>query len=83
MGRRKLTEDRERLSMLLRAVNAHPWARSELIRSQSGLREGEFKYTVQFSQRFRLIAPASVRGLGETPARYALTPAGAERIGAV
>src|SRR5262249_32269197 len=68
---------------LLWAVNAHPWARAELIRSQSGLHEGEFKDAIRFAKRFRLISQARIRGLGETPARYGLTPAGTARIGAV
>ena len=81
MGRRKLIDDRERLTMLLQAICAHPWARTDLLQSQSGLRQGEFEETVWLASRYRLITPATIRGLGHTPARYGPTRAGSERVG--
>ena len=81
MGQRKQIEDRERLAMLLQAVGAHPWARTELLRSHSGLHQGEYEAAVRLARRYRLVTRAVIRGLGQTPARYGLTPAGAERAG--
>ncbi|MCC7362061.1 MAG: hypothetical protein IT317_21430 [Anaerolineales bacterium] len=83
MGQRKQIEDRERLAMLLQAVGAHPWARTELLRSHSGLHQGEFEAAIRLARRYRLVTRAVIRGLGQTPARYGLTPAGAERAGLV
>src|SRR5258708_4188847 len=79
MGQRKQIEDRERLQMLLRAVSAHPWARAELIHSQSGLRQGEFEAAIRMARRYRLATMVEIHGLGQAPARYGVTPAGANR----
>jgi hypothetical protein len=79
MGQRKQIEDRERLQMLLRAVSAHPWARAELIHSQSGLRQGEFDAAIRMARRYRLVTMVDIHGLGQTPARYGVTRAGANR----
>ncbi|MCC6190629.1 MAG: replication-relaxation family protein [Anaerolineales bacterium] len=52
-----------------------------MLRSESGLRQGEFEAAVRLAIRYRLVAPAMVRGLGRAPARYGLTPGGADREG--
>lgn len=83
MGKRKQIEDRERLAMLLQAIGAHPWARTELLRSHSGLHQSEYEAAIRLARRYRLVTRAVIRGLGQTPARYGLTPAGAERVGLV
>lgn len=83
MSRHKQLDERESVTMLLRAIDAHPWARTELLRSHSGLHQGEYETAVRFAVRFRLVTRAVIRGLGQTPARYGLTPTGAERIDAV
>ena len=65
--------------MLLRAVSAHPWARAELIHSQSGLRQREFEAAIRMARRYHLVKMVELHGLGQTPARYGVTPAGANR----